>query len=748
MTAYFGVRHFSPACAEYVTEFLSRTNPDIVLIEGPSDLTDLITGLCDSRVRLPAAILAFTEEAPVRTVLYPFTEFSPEYCAMQWAIQHQIPVEFCDLPSDAYLIPKEEPEEEQDEPEQTEIPHEKSVYQKMEELTGLDHETFWEYHFEQCGGYEDFMAAVAEYGRSLREFSETDEETALREAYMRRRIAETEQQYGTVAVITGAFHTGGLSGVPFSAADKKMTAHLKTVPVRSTLMPYSFYRLSSRSGYGAGSKAPAFFEMLMRARLAKDPEYAAAEYLARLAEYQRKHGDLASAAEVIEALRLAEALAVMRGGSRPALSDLRDAAVTCIGHGSFSAISHACADVEIGTRIGCLPEGSVSTAVQEDFIRQLHELKLEKYRTASVQELELDLRENIRVKTEKAAFLDLHRSEFLHRLKIAGVKFGVQQARAQENATWAERWNLQWTPEIEIQLVEASLNGDSVEQASAYALNTRLTKAQTLRETAAALSDAFLCGLPDCVRTASNAVQAAAADCVSPADAGETIGVLSAIVRFGNIRRISNEPVIPLIAQLYLRFCLELPAASKCDDDAAGAMLPALTAVSEASAAHDFLDRERLRNTLRQIADDDFANPMLSGFACGLLTEQNAISQEQFAELISRRLSHGTPPAEAAGWFEGLAKRNRRALIARLSLWEQLCGFLTSLDDEAFRKVLVVLRRTFSEFSPAEKSDIAENIGEVLGLSGTNAAEVMLSGVTEEEQADFSGMDEFNFDDI
>jgi hypothetical protein len=173
-----------------------------------------------------------------------------------------------------------------------------------------------------------------------------------------------------------------------------------------------------------------------------------------------------------------------------------------------------------------------------------------------------------------------------------------------------------------------------------------------------------------------------------------------------------------------------------------------MTAVADACTAHEFLDTERLNNTLLQIADDDFANPLLSGFACALLTEQNAIPQAQFAELISRRLSHGTPPAEAGGWFEGLAKRNRRALIARLSLWEQLCGFLDGLEDEAFRKVLVVLRRTFAEFSPAEKSDIAENIGEVLGLSATNAAEVMLSGVTEEEQADFSGMDDFNFDDI
>ena len=741
MTAYFGVRHFSPACAEYVAEFLSRTKPDIVLIEGPSDLSGLIVPLCDSRVRLPAAILAFTAEAPVRTVLYPFAEFSPEYCALQWAMQRNVPVRFCDLPSNVYLAQKEAPA-------QKEIPQEESVYEKLQKLTGLDHETFWEYRFEQCSSYDDFCAAVAEYGRSLREFSAPDDETALREAYMRRQIAEAEQQYGQAAVITGAFHTAGLSGVSYTDADRDATSDMQTVPAKSTLMPYSFFRLSSRSGYGAGSRAPAFFEMLWHARLAHDPDYAAAEYLAKIAEYQRTRGDMASAAEVIESLRLAETLAALRGGIRPALSDLRDAAVTCIGHGSFSAISHACADAEIGTRIGSLPEGTVSTAVQDDFLRQLRELKLERFRTAAVQELGLDLRENIRVKTEKSAFLDLHRSFFLLRLDTAGVKFGERQFNHQDNATWKECWNLHWSPETEIQLVEASLCGDTVEQAAAYALNLRMRQAQTLKETAAALSDAFLCGLPDCVKTGGTAVQAMAADCASPADAGETVGVLSGIVRFGNIRRIDNTPVIPLIGQLYLRFCLDLLPASKCSDDAAKELIAALSAVSEACTAHDFLDGKRLTQVLLQLADDDFANPMLSGYACALLTEQNAMPQEQFAALIRRRLSHGTPPAEAAGWFEGLAQRNRRALIARLSLWTQLCDFLAGLDDEAFRKVLVVLRRTFAEFSPAEKSDIAENIGEVLGLSDTDAAEVMLSGLTDAEQADFSGLDDFDFDDI
>ena len=89
---------------------------------------------------------------------------------------------------------------------------------------------------------------------------------------------------------------------------------------------------------------------------------------------------------------------------------MRDAAQTCIGEGSVSSIILATADTEIGTVIGALPDGVSRTSIQEDFYRQLKDLKLEKYRDITAQDLMLDLRENRRVSSEKSAFIDLHRS--------------------------------------------------------------------------------------------------------------------------------------------------------------------------------------------------------------------------------------------------------------------------------------------------------------------------------------------------
>ncbi|MBR1824528.1 MAG: hypothetical protein IJ779_09900 [Ruminococcus sp.] len=739
MAEYYGVRHFSPSCSLYVKDFLDRAEPDIVLIEGPSDLSGLIDALRDSRVRMPAAVLAYTTEAPVRTVMYPMSGFSPEWNAMMWAFHHNKPVEFCDLPSGCLLT-----EETKDE----EIPQAESVYSRLEKATGLDTDTFWEYRFEQSESYEDFIAALEEYGKSIREFSVSDEHNELREAYMRRRIAESEEKYGKAAVITGAFHTSGIKGVPYSEKDKKLTEKLKTVPSKSTLMPYSYYRLSSRSGYGAGSKAPAYFEIMFKNKCRGVPENTPAEYLSRIAAYQRENGFAASSAEVIEALRLAEALAAMRGGRAPALSDLRDAAVTCLGHGSFGEISLACASVEIGTRIGELPEGTVCTSVQEDFMHQLKDLKLERFRTATAQELDLDLRENLRVKSEKSAFLDLNRSFFMQRLIEAGIHFGTQLSTNQDKATWSEKWSVCWTPETEIQIVEASLNGDTVEESAKNSLNMRLIGSEKLSDTADILYRAMMCGLPDCIGNAASAVQRMAADCASPSDEGRTIGTLSAIVRFGNIRKLDPEPLIGIISQLFLKFCLQAYNACICDDNAAEEMITALTAVYDACLAHDFLDSERLKKILADISDSDIVNPLLSGYTCALLAEKGDIPPEKLSELVSRRLSNGTPPAEGAAWFEGLAKRNRRSLIGRLTLWEKLCDFISEQDDEEFKSVLIALRRTFADFTAAEKNDIAENIGEVLGISTQQAAEIISAPVTAEEQQTIDELDDFDFGDI
>ena len=76
-------------------------------------------------------------------------------------------------------------------------------------------------------------------------------EDAVKEGFRAERIV----------AVTGAYHVAGLTGEEPSMTDKEMGL-LPSVPCNVTLMPYSYYRLSSRSGYGAGNEAPAYYGML------------------------------------------------------------------------------------------------------------------------------------------------------------------------------------------------------------------------------------------------------------------------------------------------------------------------------------------------------------------------------------------------------------------------------------------------------------------------------------------------------
>ena len=178
MIKYFGIRHLSPVCAYYLREFLQRENPDLVLVEGPSDLNDLMDGLVSKEAQLPAAILAYTKEAPIETVLYPFAEFSPEYQAILWARENDREVRFCDLPSGVSLAhyrrmreleemvqnaeiskdpvtaknpvtDRETANPAEETKEATEVSQNRqthrSVYDQIEAITGVEHDAFWEY---------------------------------------------------------------------------------------------------------------------------------------------------------------------------------------------------------------------------------------------------------------------------------------------------------------------------------------------------------------------------------------------------------------------------------------------------------------------------------------------------------------------------------------------------------------------------------------------------------------------------
>jgi len=786
----FGVRHLSPMGAWQLRAYLDRIRPEVVLIEGLVDATDLIPDMTRKATKPPIAILAYTDTLPVRTLVYPLAMYSPEYQAILWARENNAKVEFIDLASEHFLglqdlevelaekarakaaedADKEPSPDEaaptdqipENEIRETPVPQSavpeprKSLYERCAHLAGeRDYETYWERNYEHNCAAGSYQRASFEFGRALRDLEEDAPrwraENIVREAFMRRRIAETIRQGHKpekIVAVVGAYHAPVISGA-FPEMTNEELASLRKRSSKLTLMPYSYFKLSSQSGYGAGNHAPAYFDLLWQALDQEVFTDLPLRYLSLVARNMREGGTHRSTAEVIDGVRLAQTLSALKNGLAPTLADLRDAAVTLLGHGELSSIKEALARVDVGTAIGELPKGVSQTSIQNDFERELDRLKLQKYKTTVKQELTLDLRENRQAKTEEAAFLDLGRSSFFHRLRVLEIGFAQPVATHQQSTTWAERWNLQWSPESEIALVEAVLLGETVELATAYKIKTHLEKCVSIAEAAVMVRDACQCGLMKSMEQARRRLQELAATSSEFAAIAHAAYQLNLVVRYGDVRKFDPAPLLPLVDELFVQGALALVPAAGCDNQAAKDLLVAIDELNKVGLEfHERVDEQLWIAKLQLLADADDRNPLLSGYSCAILLERGLMASDALAREVSRRISPGVPADLGAGWFEGLAQRNRYALLARQALWEQLADYIASLDDEQFRRALVFLRRAFGSFSPQEKRQIAENLGQCWGIAADAASELMEQPLTEKEEQSLKDLNEFDFGDI
>jgi hypothetical protein len=777
----FGVRHLSPSGAWHLRKYLDQIQPDLVMVEGLHDAAELTTHLVKKGTKPPVAILAYTDSLPVRTLVYPLANYSPEFQAIQWAHTHRKPIEFIDLPSDAFLALQDIEYEliekakasalvelETDEaPNQVTIPiplgkeseHkriERSIYERWATISGeLNYDAYWERRFEHNLNEDAYRLAANQLGSALRELDcdpvRRHAENLVRESFMRRTI---EQAIGRgvkankIVAVVGAFHAPVLNGSHPAMTDAELASMRKRAS-KLTLMPYSYFRLSSQSGYGAGNAAPAYFESLWEALQNDDLAGLPMRYLSQVARHVRESGTHRSTAEVIEGVRLAKTLSAMKDGASPTLDDLHDAAVALLGHGEKGNIAEALMRVDVGTAIGELPKGVSRTSIQEDFDRELDRLKLEKFRTAVKQDLALDLRENRQAKTITAAYLDLERSSFLHRLRMLGVKFGEHVAVHQDSATWAERWTVQWTPESEITLVESVLLGETIELATGYRFKQLIEQSPTIDAAACLVRDACQCNLMGAMEQARQKLQHLASETSALAQIGNAAFELMQVVRYGDVRHFNAQPLVPLVEALFVQGCLAMHEAANCDSTAAKELVDAIDQLNRVALEfHANVDEELWKKKLIALANSDDRNPVLSGFACAILLERGWMENEILAREVSRRLSPGIPADLGAGWFEGLAKRNRYALIARQVLWESLDAYVQSLDDEQFKRSLVFLRRSFGEFSPNEKRSIAENMAEVWGVGSDATVEALDGPLSASEEQSLDDLNDFDFGDM
>ena len=689
-----GIRHHGPGSARSVVATLEAIQPQVVLVEGPPDADELLGLAAHADMRPPVALLIYRPDEPKRAVFYPFAVFSPEWQAIRWALAHTVPVRFMDLPQRHRLALEAEAE---DEPgDDAEIKLRRDPFALVAQAAGYsDSERWWEEQFEKRHSGPEIFKAVLELMTALREGHTKEPMEARREAWMRQTLREAQKEgHERIAVICGAWHAPALATLPTAKADAEVLRGLPKVAVSATWLPWTHRRLTFASGYGAGIHSPGYYEQLWNVTDGADH---ATLWMTRVAHLMRAEDLESSTASIIEATRLAETTAVLRGCGVPGLAEFNDAAqaVFCFGSGTPMVLIRE--RLIVGDVLGGVPAEAPQVPLQRDFQKETKRLRLPP--EALDRRIELDLRKPN----------DLERSQLLHRLRLLKVEWGKRET-ARGQGTFKEAWKLRWEPELEVALIEKAPWGNSIlAAASGFAID-RATRSDTLPDLTALVEVVLLAELPDAIERVMQQLENQAALTSDVSHLMDALPPLAAVLRYGNVRQTDASMVGHVVTGLVARICAGLPSAcSALNDEAAESMKVRIDATHSALAT---LADDNLRSpwsaTLRHLADDDTLHGLLAGRSMRLLFDDNLLGIDAAATRLSRHLSRANPPTQAAAWIEGFLSGSGLVLLHQAQLWSLLDGWLDSLTPDHFTEVLPLLRRTFSTFPPPERRQMGE----------------------------------------
>src|SRR5260370_31580196 len=156
--------------------------------------------------------------------------------------------------------------------------------------------------------------------------------------------------YQRSAVVCGAWHLPALRDLPPAAADDRLLRGLPKVKATLTWVPWTYGRLSYTSGYGAGIRSPGWYDHLFGS-----PGQPIERWLAKAAAVLRDEGIPASSAHVIESVRLAGALAALRGRPLAGLEEVTESARAVLCEGSDLLLGLIQRRLVVGERLGAGP---------------------------------------------------------------------------------------------------------------------------------------------------------------------------------------------------------------------------------------------------------------------------------------------------------------------------------------------------------------------------------------------------------
>ncbi|HEX4797322.1 MAG TPA: DUF5682 family protein [Humisphaera sp.] len=753
---WFGVRHHSPAIARQLDRCIRERRPKIIFIEGPTEAQGMIEFVIDSKTRPPIAIYSSyrpTAAPPVApgqppqppprvSAWYPLVSYSPEYVAMKAARDIGAEAHFNDLPHFATpgempLLPNDE-KAPQPKPRPREhweqIATRSDFYQALSKAAG--HRNFnetWDRLFESPradDSYESMRRDVALFCAAVRATTspallETDG-TLARERFMWRTIQQTLKERKLkprdAMVICGGFH------LFLNRDDPTPPPEIPEGTISVTVAPYSYFRISELSGYGAGNRAPKYYELCHEHHAAgRGQDDVVVDTVIDILKEARRRGAPLSSADAIGATQHALMLSRLRGWNEPVLDDIHDALITCCCKGPVreaTSLLEAIDEINIGSRLGKVTDRMGRLPIVNDFYEQLDRLKLEEFAARErLQNYTLDKRDP----------LDAARSAFLHRLIFMKIEIGqlTREAAPFGQSVFKELWRLKWHPKIETDLIELNLHGDSVEAAATTLLAESLgANAQEAGPACRKLVQAVEMDLPQLVLRAEQNTSYAIDHDERFSSLADALTSLMVLERYAAFRGLGKQHLADLISRCFSRACSALPGVASVPPDQWDEVVTGLMALAEPVVQRDDLDADLFAAQV-QLAARNSAMPFLRGAFLGALAEMRRMKADNLATELLNYARGGTDQQVVAGDFlHGVLKVSKTAvMLGGKSLVAAVDELLRITDGDVFLGMVPRLRAAFETLHERQREGLASHVAEIYGLKEAKDVQSLATSV-------------------
>ncbi|MFX1254439.1 MAG: DUF5682 family protein [Promethearchaeota archaeon] len=748
---YFPVRHHSPTCAFHLSKLIEEYRPEAVLIEGPADANHLIPAIADSRTVPPVAIYCYyvdknnkfglngvltpNDEIPMRFhSWYPFASFSPEYQALKAAVTGGAEVRFIDLPLEdrlnhqrkiagEKLLTRDILENSQPWAEFF-LEHNRYVSLLIEKTFCRDFNEWWEHFFEIEGytkSWQDFVWSLynlAYISRTMHPKDYLQVHAILeREKFMLQQIKLVEELFpGKILVVTGALHSVAL---PFLKGKKKAYKQPKTY--NAVLTPYSYLRLSEKTGYAAGVPSPFFYQCTwqrMKEHTISNPfDETGLFALLQLSRNLQETSSAVSTADSINAYSLAKNLAAFRGRSQIAREDILDAITSCYIKGERDVVGveilRQAEKFLIGEEIGTISTDVSDIPIIEDFNIQTKKNRIKLLEEPKSLRVEIYKRSSHR---EKSRFL--HQTVFLE-LGFAELEKGPNLLFGTDLHLLTEQWTVVWDPHVNAKLIENAAYGSTVAEASTNRLKEAVAATSNPVQLTYFLLRSAQMGL---FSLFDELIEVVGAHISTNQDFIATVDCLKIFVLLASYREVfvpkNYRPVLQLVDKAFTNSIAKIPDLVNAPEEQITDITDRFNTLSQLVLTSDLagLDESLLLDIVKRSLTKH-CHPKIQGVFMGLLYTFNQINE---ADIINtfEGFVYGNKNIIKSGsdFLEGLFLLNKSVLLTSSELRSVINKAINHMPGELFIQLLPGLRKAFNRFTPRETNFIADKLAELLGM--------------------------------